>query len=232
MSAISGNEAGWASRLGYVSGLTSDDPADRAIALAHLTTARERVNEARAHCNEAWNQSRTLGIERWHLQPEYRRRHDAYTNAQQYAYPDALGNRPTGPLADWPGLPYALQYLEWETRFPHEWTLHAKKWRTKENLIRDLARGHHHGLVRTRLTQLVLAAVSRAYRCKDRKYVHLTRALDGDDLRTGLTTAASSDNPWVRLHAGYVLHLLDHPELPNSRRVWQTWCENDNTKSS
>jgi hypothetical protein len=149
----------------------------------------------------------------------------AHTEVQRHAYPDALWNRPRGPLTDWPGLPYALRYLEWEALFPREWTLHAKKWGTKQDLIRDLARDDHDGPVRARLVRLVTAAVSRAYRCKDREYVRIARAVDGDDLRAGLTAAVDSDDPWARLHAGYVLRLLDDPALPNSRRVWRTWCE-------
>ncbi|WP_103533507.1 hypothetical protein [Streptomyces sp. SM11] len=29
--------------------------------------------------------------------------------------------------------------------------------------------------------------------------------------------------PWARRHAGYVLWLLDRPEVPNTRHVWRTW---------
>ncbi|MFB9660220.1 hypothetical protein ACFQS3_10675 [Glycomyces mayteni] len=226
MTTNSDGEAEWARRIGYTLGLTSADPGERAIALARLAAAREGVNEALARFNEGWFQARDLGrLSGWYQEPETRRLLAANSAAQRHAFPDALWNRPHGPLTDWPGLPYALQFLEWEARFPREWTLHAKKWGTKQDLIRDLARDAHRGAVRARLVRLVTDAVARAYRCKDREYVRIARAVDGDDLRTALATAADSDNPWARLHAGYVLRLLNDPTLPNSRRTWQIWCE-------
>jgi hypothetical protein len=226
VTATGDDEADWARRIGYTDGLTSGDPSERAIALAHLTAARERVDEALARFNEGWFQAQDLGrLPEWYQEPEARRLMAAHAEARRHAYPDALWTRPRGPLTDWPGLPYALRYLEWEALFPREWTLHGKKWGTKQHLIRDLARDDHRDPERARLVRLVTAAVSRAYRCKDREYVRIARAVDGDDLRAGLTTAADSDNPWARLHAGYVLLLLDDPALPNSRRTWRTWCE-------
>lgn len=38
-----------------------------------------------------------------------------------------------------------------------------------------------------------------------------------------LETAVRSDNSWARRHAGYVLWLLDRPEVPNTIHVWQSW---------
>jgi hypothetical protein len=219
-------EKDWAARVGYVFGLTSGDPAERAIALTHLSEARGRVDEALERFNEAWYLTRPLGADQWN-DPEMQRRQAEYSEAKRHAFPDALWGRPHGGLADWPGLPYALQYLEWEASYPDDWTLHSKKWGTKERLIRGLAIGDHREPVRARLIQLVLAAVSRAYRCKDREYVRIARAVDGDDLRDGLTGAANLNSPWARLHAGYVLRLLDDPALPNSRHTWRTWCAAD-----
>lgn len=81
----------------------------------------------------------------------------------------------------------------------------------------------HDDPVRTKLTDLVEIAVQRPYRCKDREYVRIARAVDSQDLRGRLSTAAQTDNPWARRQAGYVLWLLDHPELPNTLHVWRTW---------
>jgi hypothetical protein len=53
--------------------------------------------------------------------------------------------------------------------------------------------------------------------------VGVARAVDGADLRERLARAAESGNPWARCHAGYVRWMLDHPEAPNTRRVWRTW---------
>jgi hypothetical protein len=142
--------------------------------------------------------------------------------------PDALwdGRPDGGDLRAWPGLPYALLFLEWEARYPEEWTRHAKAWGTKEGLIRDLAAVGPAGLepmIRAKLIELVEVVVRRAYRCKDREYVRVARAVDGDELRNRLGRAHRSENPWARLHAGYVLWLLDRPEVPNTRHVWRTW---------
>lgn len=77
--------------------------------------------------------------------------------------------------------------------------------------------------VRTKLTDLVAIVVQRAYRCKDREYLRVARAVDSEDLRGRLEAAARSDNQWARRHAGYVLWLLDRPEVPNTIHVWQNW---------
>jgi hypothetical protein len=81
----------------------------------------------------------------------------------------------------------------------------------------------HSETVRAKLTDLVEIVVQRAYRCKDREYLRVARAVDSEDLRGRLETAARSDNPWTRRHAGYVLWLLDRPEVPNTIHVWQNW---------
>ncbi|MDA1387110.1 MULTISPECIES: hypothetical protein [Glycomyces] len=39
-----------------------------------------------------------------------------------------------------------------------------------------------------------------------------------------LEAAADADDSWARFHAGYVLWLLDRPDLPNTRRIWEFWC--------
>jgi hypothetical protein len=125
----------------------------------------------------------------------------------------------------WRGLPYALLFLEWEARYPEEWTRHAKAWGTKEGLIRELAvdAAGRDPVARAKLTDLVEIVVRRAYRCKDREYVRVARVLDGQPLRVRLEAVRRSENPWAQLHAGYVLWMLDRPELPNSSRVWRAW---------
>ncbi|MEE1805706.1 hypothetical protein [Streptomyces sp. BE133] len=86
-----------------------------------------------------------------------------------------------------------------------------------------MAVADHGETVRTKLTDLVEIVVQRAYRCKDREYLRVARAVDSEDLRGRLETATRSDDPWARRHAGYVLWLLDRPEVPNTIHVWQNW---------
>ncbi|MDX3386091.1 hypothetical protein PV682_32230 [Streptomyces niveiscabiei] len=87
-----------------------------------------------------------------------------------------------GDLATWPGLPYVLLFLEWEARYPLEWTQHAKAWGTKQGLIREVARARQEA-IKAKLADLVEIVVHRAYRCKDREYVRVARAVDSADLR-------------------------------------------------
>ncbi len=208
----------WHERLGWAFGLTAGDRAERAAALARLADARRNTQDALHRYNKTW---------RWRYSPRRKAASRNYLEVRGGSLPEALWDRPAGAdVAAWPGLPYALLFLEWEARHPQEWTRHAKAWGTKQGLIRDLAVAHHDRTVRTKLADLVEIVVQRPYRCKDREYVRVARAVDAvdsDDLRGRLEAAARTDNPWARRHAGYVLHLLDRPEVPNTRHVWQSW---------
>ncbi|MFF8763856.1 hypothetical protein ACF07Q_05010 [Nocardiopsis dassonvillei] len=212
----------WDARLGWAYGLTADDPAERAAALLRLAEARENVRAAVTRFNE-WLRTPAPGGREGYRKAEYLKAYAPVQESQGYLLPDALWNRPRGDVRAWPGLPYALLYLEWEAKYPREWTRHAKKWGTKERLVRDVAVAGHDEAVRARLSDLVETVVRRRYRCKDREYVRVARVLDGEDLRARLTAAAGSDHPWARRHAAYVLWLLDRPGVPNTRSVWRTW---------
>ncbi|MFF4400498.1 hypothetical protein [Streptomyces sp. NPDC001480] len=216
------DDDGWTERLGWAYGLISPSPAERSAALDRLAHARAVTDAARARVNDAWRHSPM-----WLLLTARGRAaaQRSYDEAASRCLPEALwnGHGHVGDLGTWPGLPFALLFLEWEARFPQVWTAHAKAWGTKESLIRDMAKIGHHPEPRARLVDLLDVIVRRPYRCKDREYVRVARAVDGDELRTRLTGARGSEQPWARLHAGYVLWLLDHPEIPNTRHVWTTW---------
>jgi hypothetical protein len=108
----------------------------------------------------------------------------------------------------------SLRYLEWEAWYPGEWHRH---WGTKAGLLTNLARSPVPSAAdRRRMEDLVLAAVGRSHRCEDRRYVRLARALDGDGLRARLAA-----RPGQR--AAYLLHHLDHPELPATAASWRRW---------
>ncbi|WP_235618346.1 hypothetical protein [Streptomyces sp. CB02400] len=205
----------WHERLGWAFGLTASDPAERAAALVRLADAERNTQDALDRYNRAWRRGYPLGR-------QAARRN--YLKALRCSLPGGLWDRPAGPgISTWPGLPYVLCFLEWEARYPQEWTRCAKSWGTKEGLIRDVAAAHHDETVRSKLVELVETVVQRPYRCKDREYVRVARAVDSEDLRSRLGRAARSDNPWAQRHAGYVLWLLDRPEVPNTRHVWRTW---------
>ncbi|GAA3255114.1 hypothetical protein [Streptomyces labedae] len=205
----------WGEVLAWTFGLVSPDPAERAVALDRHARARMEVEATYDRLNEG--QFRRL----W-FGPRMR----AYHRACGRCFPGALwsgSGYAYGEISTWSRLPLALLFLEWEARHPQEWTEHAKAWGTKQALIRGLAVTDHDRYLRAKLLDLVDLAVRRTYRCKDREYVRVARAVDGDELRDRLHRAQRSENPAARLHAGYVLWLLDRPEIPNTRHVWRTW---------
>ncbi|MER5888741.1 hypothetical protein ABT160_33355 [Streptomyces sp. NPDC001941] len=218
------DDAGWDMRLGWAHGLIASDPEQRAAALVRLSYARRHTEDALGRSQEIWHLTAPLGPAEQYREPAFLEALEAYQHVQSCSLPDALWGRPTGAgITTWPGLPYALLFLEWEARYPQEWTTHAKSWTTKEHLLRDLAVEGHDERVRAKLVELTDIVVRRAHRCKDREYVRIARAVDGVDLRERLGAAAQSDSPWARCHARYVLWLLDRPEVPNSLHVWRTW---------
>ncbi|GHH95279.1 hypothetical protein GCM10017779_57360 [Streptomyces capillispiralis] len=222
----------WTERLGWAHGLIAPDPVDRAAALAHLADARAEVRAARARYHEAWRRTAGPGHGPRHRDPALAAAQRAYDDAASRCLPEALWNTPvTGGIATWPGLPFALLFLEWEARCPQDWTEHAKAWGTKQKLIRELSAGGHDAAVTAVLVGLVDLVVRRAYRWKDREYVRLARAVDGADLRGRLDRARQSDDPWAQLHARYVLWLLDRPATPNTRHVWHTWLTATDTQA-
>ncbi|MFE9783229.1 hypothetical protein ACFYPA_34405 [Streptomyces sp. NPDC005775] len=212
----------WAERLGWAFGLIAEDPAARGAALVHLAEAQKKVTDARARFNEMWRVTRTLVADEYR-EPAFLQARQRYQQAQRRSLPDGVWGRPVdGDLAAWPGLPYVLLFLEWEARYPLEWTRHARAWGTKQSLIQAVARARQEDAIKAKLTDLIEIVVHRAYRCKDREYVRVARAVDSTDLRGRLGRAAASDSPWARCHAGYALWLHDCPDLPNTRHVWQT----------
>lgn len=214
----------WAERLGWTYGLIAPDNVERGAALVRLDEARAEAQKAHAQYNEYWIQASRSDAETLFRAPEVVAARARADDVESRCLPEALWL--TGPADDirtCPQLSFALLFLEWEARYPEEWTEHAKAWGTKQSLIRSVAVSGHSEVVTEKLIDLVELVVQRAYRCKDREYVRVARAVDGDELRTRLNWARHSHNPWSQLHAGYVLWLLDHPEIPNTLHVWRTW---------
>ncbi|RFU87766.1 hypothetical protein DY218_05800 [Streptomyces triticagri] len=216
--------AAWRERLGWTHGLTADDPAARTTALTRLTESRHHIEEALEELNGMWRRKSPPGSTRHYRETELTRASVNYAEARSRSLPEGLWDRPPGTdITTWPGLPYALRFLEWEAKHPQEWTRLAKAWGTKERLLRDLAAAHHDETVTARLTDLVERIVARPYRCKDLEYVRIARAVDSDELRRRLAAATESEHSWARQHGAYVLWMLDHPSVPNTRHSWRTW---------
>ncbi|MGW1761845.1 hypothetical protein [Streptomyces mirabilis] len=213
----------WIEVLAWAYGLITPDPAERAAALDHHARARMEAEAAFGRLNEGRFPIKWL---------RFGARYRAYRKSYGRCLPGALWSGTGyahGRISTWPRLPLALLFLEWEARYPQDWTEHAKDWGTKQALIRNLAATDHDQHLRAKLVDLVDLAVQRTYRCKDREYVRVARSVDGDELRDRLHRAHRSESPAAQLHAGYVLRLLDRPEIPNTRHVWRTWLSGART---
>ncbi len=119
-------------------------------------------------------------------------------------------------------VPFAVLFLRWEADFPDEWgeagALTWSHWGTKEGLLRTLA---GHGVPEDSqgaVLDLVAAALTREYRCKDWRYVPLARRVDGPDLRDLLT---KMEGPRAR----FVRYVLDEPALAVTRKTWRRWLD-------
>jgi hypothetical protein len=84
---------------------------------------------------------------------------------------------------------YAVLFLDWETRFPDEWREAGKSswspWTAKEGILWRFTRYGVPVDVRPAMTDLVVAGVSRPYRCKDWMYASMARGVDGPNCVTG-----------------------------------------------
>jgi hypothetical protein len=127
--------------------------------------------------------------------------------------------------------PYAVLFLEWETRYPLEWreagTWSRSPWGTKDAVLARFIRGGVPANSQQSIVDRLVAAVAREYRCKDWMYAPVARAVDGPDLRHRLSRLLDADDPLVRLRAEFVLNILDQPGLRVRRHTWQRWLAVD-----
>ncbi|WP_143465953.1 hypothetical protein [Kribbella sp. ALI-6-A] len=120
--------------------------------------------------------------------------------------------------------PYAVLYLRCEADFPDEWRAASpwSPWGVKQQILRGFVKVGPVGQERA-LTDLVVDAVGRPQRCEDGWYAALARHLDGPDLRSRLAEAEESDDPVVRLRAGYVYRVLDDRSMKVTLASWKRW---------
>ncbi|WP_227626336.1 hypothetical protein, partial [Klebsiella oxytoca] len=70
--------------------------------------------------------TRPLEADEQYREPAFLHARRKYQQAQRCSLPDGVWGGPAnGDLATWPGLPYVLLFLEWEAKYPLEWTQHA-----------------------------------------------------------------------------------------------------------
>jgi hypothetical protein len=217
----------WAGRrwyaidMGWADDLVAADPVARRAARDRFQAEEDARHARQRVVNEIWA---TAGS----LDPAERRL--AARMAAARAEQDRLDGRsllrtlwdgwyvPASDVAELTHL--SLRYLEWEAWYPGEWHRH---WGTKAGLLAHLARASWSAGDRRRLEDLVQAAVARTHRCEDRRYVPLARALGGGGLRDRVAAAAAAGDPAARERAAYLLHHLDHPELPATAASWRRW---------
>lgn len=222
MPAIDSTPASWSERLGWAFDLIDEDPDIRARAHERLKAVGERRSEALAAFNHTW-----MVAGRWNWTPTVAAASDRYIAACRHVLPDALWeNAFADELPAWPGLPYALLYLEWEIRFPDEWMAHGKGWGTKQGKLRKLgqAAARLPMFAIHKLIDLLGLVVQREHRIWDDEYARLARALPADLVRARLDPLAESADFTTRSRAGYLLWLLDNPQLPHPKpSQWRTW---------
>jgi hypothetical protein len=209
----------WDQRLGWALELVSSDPARRKWARECLRASDVRRDRALADFNKVWQDEGSKGAEalsRWGAERD-RRLPEAFW---EYVPVDAY--------AHWGGLKYLLLYLEWESRYPDEWTAAAKSWGMKGTALQDLtmALPYLPDEVIDQLARLVCLAVRREHRCEDVRYAVLARAIGGARLRPLLAGLADDPVEIFRLRARYLVWLLDHPDLPMPKKSqWTAWLE-------
>lgn len=208
--------AEWDRRLGWSRELVADDVGRRERALGRLAVARGRRDRALRELNAAWREKGLSGAKEEQAR---------YAEARREVFPDALWDFVPGGVESG-GLRYALLYLNWEARYPAEWTAAAKSWATKKALLWKLARAvpELSDAVIGELVELIRYAVCREHRCEDVGYALLARAVGEDRLRPVLAGLADDPVDTYRLRARYLLCLLDHPESPRPKAgQWRAW---------
>ncbi|HCT78030.1 MAG TPA: hypothetical protein DGG94_04075 [Micromonosporaceae bacterium] len=123
--------------------------------------------------------------------------------------------------------PYAVLFLDWEAHFPDEWreagSWGHSPWGAKEGVLRRLIRKGVPVNVKSSVEDLVVAAVTREYRCKDWMYAALVRLVDEPSLRDRLGSLLASEESLTKLRTEFVLHVLDSPGVRVKRATWQRW---------
>jgi hypothetical protein len=219
----------------WVFDLVSPEADRRRAALDRHRTTLEDSHEAQRWINRVWEQAGTPAPQEAYLAAQMDQARAAKRDADALTF--------FAPISAWSAdwsidvsrhaqyAPYAVLFLEWEARYPLEWrgasTWSWSPWGTKEGILARFIRGGVPVNSRQFIADLVIAAITREYRCKDWMYAPLARAVDGPDLRHGLCRLLDGDDPLVRLRAAFVLHILDHPELRVRRHTWQRWLAVD-----
>jgi hypothetical protein len=126
---------------------------------------------------------------------------------------------------------YVALYLRWEADYPQEWAAPGSRmwspWGMKQALLRRLDRDDVPEPVRLQITDLVVSAIRRPYRCKDWMYARLVRQITDTPFLERIEALREVDDPLIRLRAQFLIHVARHPEQPVKRESWQRWLSTD-----
>ena len=125
---------------------------------------------------------------------------------------------------------YAALYLRWETDHPEEWAAPdswmLSPWSTKDQVLRKLDRGGVPTLSRPpHVSDLIVAALQRPYRCKDWRYARLVRHVVDTSFLDRIETLVDDGNHLVSLRAQFILHIARQPSTRVNQGAWRRWLQ-------
>jgi hypothetical protein len=120
---------------------------------------------------------------------------------------------------------FAVLYLRWEAAYPGEWGAPGSwmwsPWTTKEIVLRTLMRGGVPAEVRSPVTDLIVEALRRPYRCKDWMYAGLVRHVADPPFLSRIEALRNDGDR----RAQFLLDVAANPARPVKRTTWQRWLE-------
>jgi hypothetical protein len=217
----------------WVFDLVSSDDRLRQAALRRHREHLVQASEALTLSHRVWLETGMRVPREPHLAAEMERAYAAYLwHYDQTVFQPIdmfVGSRNAGPAAHEKYAPYAALFLQWENDHPDTWrdAAFCSPWTTKAFILDRFSRNGVPDNVRGRLTELVLAAIRRSYRCKDWCYATLVRHLADDRLLDALRTSAEDTDSFTRRRAGFLLHVARHPEERVKYGSWHHWLALD-----
>jgi hypothetical protein len=195
--------------------------------LAAASAAHRRWNQAWLRAGMAATAEPELAVEMDQQWADFRRHEQQTIFGPVSAY---IRSTATG-IAQRRGARYAALYLRWEAAHPDEWGAPGSSmwspWGTKERLLRKLDRGGVPLGVRSEISDLIVAALQRPYRCKDWMYARLVRHVADAAFLHRIETLHDDGHPLVGRRAQFILHISRHPSRPVTRGTWQRWLRSN-----
>ncbi|MFD0599632.1 hypothetical protein ACFQZ4_50995 [Catellatospora coxensis] len=219
----------------WVYDLIASDDVVRHHALARHQALLVAASEALHWSNRVWAQAGTPAPAEPHLAAEMdQARADFRWHQEQTIFGPLrafFDSRRTDPAARQSYAPYLALYLQWEALYPQEWGAPESRmwsaWGTKESLLRQLDRSGVPEQVRPQISDLIVTALKRPYRCKDWMYARLVQHVLDTSFTSKIAALLGSEDPLVRLRAQFILHVARNPQHTVRRASWRRWLTSD-----